>query len=212
MNLTLDHVTPAPLAGVSFSSEIWNTSVSFEKGKFHKIFAPSGKGKSTFIHILYGLRKDFTGTATIGSSSINSISNDQWAKLRATSISIVFQDLRLFQELTARENIEVKTSLLKENKENEIERFSEALGVSHLLEKKIKILSYGERQRIAIIRSLMQPFEWLLLDEPFGHLDEANIIKACELIESECKKRGAGILVTSLGTDYFLKYDNQYSL
>jgi ABC-type lipoprotein export system ATPase subunit len=212
MNLTLDHVTPAPLAGVSFSSEIWNTSISFEKGKSYKIFAPSGKGKSTFIHILYGLRKDFTGKATIGSSSVNSLSNDQWAKLRATNISIVFQDLRLFQELTARENIEVKTCLLKEDKEDQIQRFSETLGVKHLLEKKIKILSYGERQRIAIIRSLMQPFEWLLLDEPFGHLDEANIIKACALIESECKTRGAGILVTSLGSDYSFKYDHQYSL
>jgi ABC-type lipoprotein export system ATPase subunit len=81
-----------------------------------------------------------------------------------------------------------------------------------LLEKKIKILSYGERQRIAIIRSLMQPFEWLLLDEPFGHLDEENIRKACELIKSECKKRDAGILMTSLGPDYFLYYDNQFSL
>jgi ABC-type lipoprotein export system ATPase subunit len=212
MNFTLDHVTPAPLAGVSFRSEVWNTFLSFEKGKYYKIFAPSGKGKSTFIHILYGLRKDFTGTVTIGSSSVNSLSPDQWAKLRSINISIVFQDLRLFQELTARENIEVKTSLLKENKEDDIQRFSEALGVSHLLERKIKILSYGERQRIAIIRSLMQPFEWLLLDEPFGHLDEANIIKACGLIESECKKRGAGILMTSLGLDYFLNYDRQYSL
>jgi len=171
MNLSLDHITPAPLAGVSFSSEIWNTSLSFEKGKYYKIYAPSGKGKSTFIHILYGLRKDFSGNATIGSSSVNSLSDNQWANLRASDISIVFQDLRLFQELTARENIDVKTCLLKENKEDQIQRFSEALGVSHLLEKKIKILSYGERQRIAVIRSLMQPFEWLLLDEPFGHLE-----------------------------------------
>jgi ABC-type lipoprotein export system ATPase subunit len=212
VNLTLDHITPAPLAGASFSSEIWNTSISFEKGKSYKIFAPSGKGKSTFIHILYGIRKDFSGKAIIGNSPADSLSDDAWAKLRATNISIVFQDLRLFQELTARENIEVKTCLLKENKENDIRQFSEALGVNHLLEKKIKILSYGERQRIAIIRSLMQPFEWLLLDEPFGHLDEENIRKACELIKSECKKRDAGILMTSLGPDYFLYYDNQFSL
>src|SRR5213079_2092299 len=99
MNLTLDHVTPAPLAGVSFNSEIWDTSISFEKGKYYKIFAPSGKGKSTFINILYGLRNDFTGTASIGSSSVKTLSNDEWAKLRANNISIVFQDLRLFQEL-----------------------------------------------------------------------------------------------------------------
>jgi ABC-type lipoprotein export system ATPase subunit len=212
MNLTLDHVTPAPLAGVSFNSEIWNTSVSFEKGKYYKVFAPSGKGKSTLIHILYGLRNDYTGKVNIGSDTLNSLDQNCWSALRTTAISIVFQDLRLFQELTAMENIKVKTSLLKENKEDQIRHFSAMLGVENLLDKQVKLLSYGERQRVAIIRSLMQPFEWLLLDEPFGHLDEANIVKACSLIDQECKNRNAGMIITSLGSDYFFKYDHQHSL
>jgi ABC-type lipoprotein export system ATPase subunit len=212
MKITLDHITPAPLAGVSFNSEVWNTSMSFEKGKYYKVFAPSGKGKSTFIHILYGLRNDYKGKVKIGDDALDSMDQNHWSTLRSANISIVFQDLRLFQELTVMENIKVKTSLLKEDKEDQIRHFSEMLGVDHLLDKQVKFLSYGERQRIAIIRSLMQPFEWLLLDEPFGHLDEVNIAKACSLIDQECKTKNAGMITTSLGSDYFFRYDHQYSL
>jgi putative ABC transport system ATP-binding protein len=212
MKITLDHITPAPLAGVSFNSEVWNTSMSFEKGKYYKVFAPSGKGKSTFIHILYGLRNDYKGKVKIGDDALDSMDQNHWSTLRSANISIVFQDLRLFQELTVMENIKVKTSLLKEDKEDQIRHFSEMLGVDHLLDKQVKFLSYGERQRIAIIRSLMQPFEWLLLDEPFGHLDEVNIAKACSLIDQECKTKNAGMIITSLGSDYFFRYDHQYSL
>jgi ABC-type lipoprotein export system ATPase subunit len=212
MNLTFDYITPAPLAGVTFNSEIWNSSRTFEQGKYYKIYAPSGKGKSTFIHTLYGLRNDYTGKVSIGGDTIISLDQNRWSDLRTSDISIVFQDLRLFQELTAIENIRVKTSLLKTEKEEQIRRFAEMLGVDSLLSKRVKFLSYGERQRVAIIRSLMQPFRWLLLDEPFGHLDEDNMAKACALIDQECKSRNAGMIITSLGPDYLLKYDHSYSL
>jgi putative ABC transport system ATP-binding protein len=83
----------------------------------------------------------------------------------------------------------------------------ETLGVDHLKEKKAKHLSYGERQRFAIIRSLISSFEWLLLDEPFSHLDKANANKAAALIQENCKERNAGMIVAGLDEDQFFTYD-----
>ena len=83
------------------------------------------------------------------------------------------------------------------------------LGIENLLEKKCGELSYGQRQRVAIIRALSQPFEYLLLDEPFSHLDDENTQKACTLIETALAKNNAGLILVSLGEKYFLKYDKE---
>ena len=72
------------------------------------------------------------------------------------------------------------------------------LGLKSKLGKLCNTCSYGEQQRIAIIRALQQPFDFLLLDEPFSHLDEANRMKAMELIEEEAAARNASIILSDL--------------
>ena len=86
------------------------------------------------------------------------------------------------------------------------------LNVSHTLAKRCETLSYGERQRIAIIRALIQPFDWLLLDEPFSHLDSENARKAAALISAEVLARNAGMIVTSHGANSFFEYDSTLTL
>jgi putative ABC transport system ATP-binding protein len=213
MTISFNNITPAPLAGViDLSTDIWEKEISFEHGKKYKLFAPSGKGKSTFIHTIYGLRFDYKGEVKIYNQNVRSIKRDQWSNIRQTKFSIVYQDLRLFLDLTALENIHVKSVLYDEDKESRIHEMIEILGVQHLLDKKARTLSYGERQRIAIIRSLIQPFDWLLLDEPFSHLDKVNIKKASDLITEEVNKRNAGLIVTSLGHDDYFTYDKELRL
>ena len=68
-------------------------------------------------------------------------------------------------------------------------------------------LSLGQRQRVAFLRALAQPFEALLLDEPFSHLDEANTHVLCQILEEECTQRGATLLMTALETNTLLNYD-----
>ena len=86
------------------------------------------------------------------------------------------------------------------------------LGITHILEQKAGLCSYGEQQRIAIIRALIQPFSWLIMDEPFSHLDNANIINAAQLIQRECTKRGAGLVITDLEHDTHFTYTRELNL
>lgn len=213
MNINLDHIVPAPLSGMlDGKSEVWDTKVSFEQGKRYQVYAPSGKGKSTFIHILYGIRHDYEGNVAIDGVQIPNIKNKEWALMRQQKMSLVFQDLRLFMNLTGRENIQVKSVLYKDDTTAEIERMAAFLGITHVLDKQAAFLSYGERQRVAIIRALIQPFDFLLLDEPFSHLDEENIKKACQLMDEKCTQNKASLVMTSLGYPYFLEFDQKLLL
>lgn len=213
MTIGFYHVTPAPLAGVTdFNTDVWQKERVFEPATQYRITAPSGKGKSTLIHYIYGLREDYTGTVKLGGQDVKNFRADAWAELRQNQISIVYQDLRLFLNLTAAQNLQVKAALYKNDAEDRIAIMAETLGVAHVLHKPCHTLSYGERQRIAIIRALIQPFRWLLLDEPFSHLDHENARKAATLISTEAESRGAGIIVTSLGQDHFFSYDQELQL
>ena len=209
MQLELRNIIPIPLKDklLQRDSGLWNKSLLFEHGEYIKIKAPSGVGKTTFVHIIYKLRKDFEGDVLWNEKRLSLINPDELALLRQQHISIIFQDLRLFPDLTARENIELKRVLLRPFYESSvIDNMAEQLGITSILNQKASMCSYGEQQRIAIIRSLMQPFDWLIMDEPFSHLDRNNIDKAAALIEVECKKRNAGFILTDLEDDEHFKY------
>lgn len=193
-------------------SGIWDTEVSFEKRKNYLITAPSGKGKSTFLHILYGLRDDYEGEATYEGRNLREVTAEEWAEMRCSTSSIVFQDLRLFLDLSIRENLLLKNQLTGALPEDRIRNMTEKLGIADLWDKQASTLSYGQRQRVAIIRSLCQPFNYLFLDEPFSHLDEENIRIASALIRERCEECGAGMLHVSLGEAYFFDYQATYSL
>ena len=194
-------------------SDIWNKSLSFTVGDWVKIKAPSGTGKTTFIHSLYSIRTDYEGSITWNNKDLKNYNTTELATLRQQEVSIVFQDLRLFPQLTAKENIEINRVLQEPycNKEV-IDTMADLLGISHIMQQKAAICSYGEQQRIAIIRALVQPFKWLLMDEPFSHLDEANTLKAAKLIAEECTKRNAGFILTDLEDDNHFDYSRKTSL
>ena len=80
------------------------------------------------------------------------------------------------------------------------------------LTQKAETLSYGQRQRIAIVRALAQPFRYLMLDEPFSHLDLDNARLARELIDEQVGAQGATLVVASLGEDYGWTFTDQLTL
>jgi ABC-type lipoprotein export system ATPase subunit len=215
MQIQLQQVVPIPLKE-KFSqrqSAVWNTNITFHEEDWIKIVAPSGTGKTTLMNILYKARHDYEGSVKWGNNDLRNIMGDELAKLRQQNVSVIFQDLRLFENLTARENIELKRVLQKPFYETSvIDEMAASLGITHILDQRAGVCSYGEQQRIAIIRALMQPFEWLMMDEPFSHLDIANTQKAVTLIAAECKKRKAGFILTGLDEDSLFPYTVCYSL
>lgn len=209
MSIFLEQVCPIPLLDHPQvgNSDVWMGKCTFRKGQRYLIKAPSGRGKSSFMHLIYGLRKDYKGQISIDEVKVSKMGSEELAALRKAKLSIVFQDLRLFPQLTALENIRIKNDLTKYKTKEEIHQMAATLNVVDILDQTPTTLSYGQRQRIALIRALCQPFDYLLLDEPFSHLDEANIQQARELIDKELKKTGAGLIMVSLGADYEMKVD-----
>jgi ABC-type lipoprotein export system ATPase subunit len=205
MQLAIRHLLPAYFdKNVTQTSEVWGKDFVFEKGEYIKIVAPSGSGKSSLMNFLYGMRNDYNGIITYSDKNIRNFSAEDISRYRKDYISIVFQDMKLFPDQTAQENIEIKRQLNPYHPAEKIAEMFQRLGIGNKLSSKCSICSYGEQQRIAIIRSLMQPFDILLLDEPFSHLDNNNAEKAMGLILEEAKLRNATIIFADLERiDYF---------
>lgn len=208
MIVKFNKVLPHPIKELNYSNSlIWDRDIEFNSRNKYLVKAPSGTGKTTFLSIIYAIRRDYDGTVTIDGKNVLSLSPQKIKNIRREHISIVFQGLKLFPELTAFENIEIKNKITQRYTKEEIYGFAERLGVLQLMERSADILSFGQRQRLALIRALCQPFDFLLLDEPFSHLDMDNASNCLSLICEECNKRGSGFILTTLGSDYGGNYD-----
>lgn len=186
------------------TSEVWNKDLLIQKGDLVKIIAPSGSGKTSLMNFLYGMRGDYTGSVRYDNKNIRELSFEELASFRKDHLSIVFQDLRLFPDRTVEENLEIKRQLNPYHPPAMIREMATRLGIGDKLQSTMSTCSYGEQQRTAIIRSLLQPFDILLLDEPFSHLDNNNAEKAMQLMLEEAKKREATIIFADLERiDYF---------
>jgi ABC-type lipoprotein export system ATPase subunit len=213
MEISLSNIVPDFLEKEKTeNSAVWKKIVSFNEGQKIEIIAPSGSGKTSLIHFLYGMRKDYTGTLSFDKKNIKSIALPELADIRAMQLSIVFQDLQLFKYFSALQNLDIKRTLAPYHKNSLINEMAERLGITNKLSQKAGTCSYGEQQRIAIIRSLLQPFNFIILDEPFSHLDEENSKEAMLLIEEEAHKRGAGIILADLQHNPFFNADSTLHL
>ncbi|MDR2039465.1 MAG: ATP-binding cassette domain-containing protein [Bacteroidales bacterium] len=187
-------------------SDIWSGEASFRKGQYYLITAESGAGKSSLLSYMFGERSDYTGNILFDHQKIDSIDPQEWNKIRQKNISFVFQGLRLFSELTAYENIAIKNRLTNHKTDGEIAQMLAMAGLSEKINEKTGKLSFGQQQRLAIIRSLCQPFDFLLMDEPFSHLDDTNIEIMHRLIVHETEQQNAGLVICSLGPKYPFSY------
>ena len=213
MEILLNNIIPDFLEKEKIdNSVLWKEIISFREGQKTEIIAASGSGKTSLIHFLYGMRKDYNGTLLFDKKNIKSINPPELADIRAMQLSIVFQDLRLFKDFSVLQNVEIKRTLAPYHKNSLVNEMAEKLGIRNKLSQKAGTCSYGEQQRIAIIRALQQPFNFIILDEPLSHLDEENSKKAMLLIEEEADKRGAGIILADLQHNQFFNADSTLHL
>lgn len=211
--ITLSNVLPHVFEQrTDLRSGVWKQNVKFEKGKLYLVEAMSGTGKSTLCSYILGYRHDYTGTIRFDNDDVRSLNVSDWVNIRQNSISHLFQELRLFPELTALENVQIKNKLTDFKPLSEIKDWFEQLGIADKLDAKVGRMSFGQQQRVAMIRSLVQPFDFLLADEPISHLDDTNSDIMARIMMTEAKKQGAGVIVTSIGKHMNLDYDQIYKL
>lgn len=213
MKITLQQILPQPLASIQHGADsIWGNRIELHHGKHVMLNASSGKGKSTFTNTIFGLRQDYNGQLLFDEQDTRSFSPTEWTEIRMNKLSVVFQDLQLFPKLTVRENLLLKNSLTDAFTEKELEDLLISFGIGDKWNQACGLLSMGQQQRVAILRALAQPFDWLILDEPFSHLDAENARICLEAIDKRTREQGAGFVLTTLGDHYGYTYDQELKL
>lgn len=211
--IELQQTLPEVFAGRdSIISDVWYRQVAFQRGKTYLVEAVSGTGKSSLCSFIYGYRKDYQGIICFDGENVKNFSVSRWVEIRKRSLSMLFQELRLFPELTAWENVQLKNSLTGYCKRKQIEDWFSRLGISDKWDQQIGKMSFGQQQRVAFVRALCQPFDFIFLDEPVSHLDDGNGKIMADILHEEAEKQGAGIIVTSIGKHIPLNYDRVLSL
>ena len=193
-------------------SDIWNQDVTFEKGKLYLVEANSGTGKSSLCSYIYGYRHDDQGQILFDGEDISGYAVAKWTNIRKKHFALLWQELRMFPELTAWENVEIKNKLTDYQKKQQILEWFDMLGITDKLDAKMGRMSFGQQQRVALIRSLCQPFDFLFVDEPISHLDDTNAEIMGRIMTEEAKKQGAGIIATSIGKHIDLEYERVFNL
>lgn len=189
-------------------SDVWKRELDFSKGKKYLIEADSGRGKSTFCSYIIGYRKDYSGKIMFDDVDASNMNIKIWTDARRFNLSYVFQELRLFPELTAFENVEIKNRLTKFKSKEDISIWFERLGIADKKDEKVRFMSFGQQQRVAMMRALAQPFDFIIADEPISHLDDGNSRTMGRIMEEEAESQGAGIIITSIGKHIEMQYDS----
>ena len=112
--------------------------------------------------------------------------------------------MRMFPELTVMQNLELKNGLTRHKTRQQLLGLLERLGIADKADQRLGLLSIGQQQRVALIRAVCQPFDFILLDEPVSHLDRNNNLIAAGIVEEEAAAQGAGVISTSVGNPLLL--------
>ncbi len=203
--ITLRRVLPRVFRGSETEapvkdSQLWlRDDVTFARRANYIVEAESGTGKSSLCAFVYGARLDYDGDILFDGEPTRGFTIEKWCELRCRALAYLPQEMRLFPELTAMENIRIKNRLTDFRTEQEIRSMLQRLEVDWKADSPAGRLSVGQQQRVAIIRALCQPFDFLLIDEPVSHLDARNNRTVAQLIEEEAAACSASVIATSVG-------------
>ncbi|GLY00282.1 MULTISPECIES: ABC transporter ATP-binding protein [Actinoplanes] len=174
-------------------------SLTVAAGDYVAVVGTSGSGKSTLMHLLGGLDRPTGGTLLIGGRDVATLSPDELAALRNTTIGFVFQSFHLLARTTAQDNVGlplVYRGIGRRERRARAAAMLERVGLAHRTGHRPNQLSGGEQQRVAIARALVTGPSVLLADEPTGNLDSTTGGQVLELLESLNAEGVAVVLVT----------------
>ena len=171
-----------------------------EEGERVAIMGPSGSGKSTLLNCIGGIDRPDNGEILFEGQSLTNLSEQELCELRRNKISTIFQFFHLLPTLTARENIEfpmLLNSVSAKERNQKVDELLNAVKIQHRACAFPHELSGGEKQRVAIARSLSMRPKLILADEPTGNLDSKNTDSVLELIENLSKQHGIAMLLVT---------------
>ena len=165
---------------------LFGLSLDIADGEFVSVMGESGSGKSTFLSILGGFLDADSGQVLLDGEDVSGLDERRLAQLRCSTLGFVFQGYKLIPTLTAKDNL-LLPAVLGGKSERELseylEKLTDALGISSLLDKFPEQLSGGQCQRVAIARALLYKPKTLILDEPTGALDSEMERRVMELLK-----------------------------
>lgn len=207
--ITLHTVLPRVFRGAEkdepiVSSQVWVHDLEMHRPELYMVEAESGTGKSSLCAFIYGNRRDYEGTILFNERDIRTFSIGDWCEVRRHHLAYLPQNMMLFPELTAFDNINIKNRLTDRFSGAEIRSLLDRLEIGAKADVPAARLSIGQQQRVAIIRALAQPFDFILLDEPVSHLDSRNNVIVAQLISETARANDAAIITTSVGNPLLL--------
>ena len=184
-----------------------------EAGSTLLITGDSGKGKTTYLHLLAGLLQPKSGEIIIDNTDLVSLSEKKTDRYRGKNIGVVFQKSYFIAALTVLENLQMASWLATGKKHTKrAKRLLEQLGIENQASKLPSQLSIGQQQRVSIARALMNEPKVLLADEPTSSLDDKNAEKVIDLLTSLSKEYKAALLIVTHDSRIKEKFINKITL
>jgi putative ABC transport system ATP-binding protein len=167
-------------------------------GSHWLILGRSGTGKTTFLHLLAGLRTPTSGDVIIQDQRINRLNADKLDQFRGRYIGIVFQEPHFIRSIDVQQNILMAQRLAgKKLDRKRVVDLLEELGLGHKINSRVRDLSVGERQRVAIARAIVNKPELILADEPTSALDDENAMSVIQLLKAQAESVNAVLLIVT---------------
>ena len=175
-----------------------NINIQIREHSIISIVGESGVGKSTLLNVLSSLDVFDKGELIIEGNNIKNFSEKRLCSLRNSSIGFIFQFHHLLPDFNVRENILMPTWINKDYEKNKkADELLKDFGLKKISHKYPNEISGGEKQRVAILRSIINNPKVLFADEPSGNLDEKNSLKLIDLFESINTNFGTAIVLTT---------------
>ena len=181
-----------------------DVSLSLKEGELISVAGPSGCGKSTLLNILGTLDQPDKGTLEITGKNVALLDDESVSRLRSEFIGFVFQFHHLLPEFTIAENLMIPQRLLGRSEKTATDRVTELLSKVNLLPRsnhRPNAISGGERQRVAVLRALVNEPGIVLADEPTGNLDVETAQQLMEMIQNLAKDFNQAFLIVTHNPD-----------
>lgn len=192
-----------------------NVSIHISNGEFIAIVGESGTGKSTLLNMIGSLEKTDKGYIEIDDRKISSSNRKLRTNLFRHTLSYLFQNFALVENLSVYDNMKIATKFVKKSKSEKEEMINKALlnvGLDGKTNQIVHTLSGGEQQRLAIARIIVKPSKIVLADEPTGNLDDENAKLIFEMLKNINREFNKTIIVVTHNLDYLSYFDRVINL